>query len=212
MKKIHCMLMLLCLTTYGFAQQEKQLFKLVDSITTEKTNPIIFADIYVGYSVGSSNGMTGSASLNYQRKNDLFTFRFSELSRYKTEFTTVLPIPIFELRESIDEYALLYGKRYVQENKAYSFSVGAAFVQRKHRVFTADDAFNVQKDAFGVPFEASVKWFKRRRAPYRIYGLIPVGGPVAFGNSFGFKLLGNVSRTTFVGVGITVGVGFHKHY
>ena len=217
MKNLYFLLLFILVAFAARAQQNPPPYLSAslskDSIITAKTNPILFTDFYFGYSGGGSHGFTGSVSVNYQLKEHLFTARASQLLHYKTQIITpVFPFPLSKLQESIDEYGLLYGRRYAKDNHAFSFSAGAAFMHRKKYVITADDSFYVTKNTFGVPFEASVKWFKRRKAPYRIYGVIPIGKPTAFGNSFGFKLLGNVSKTTFVGLGITVGFGYHKYY
>ena len=215
MSKLYFTLAFTLLAAFGTINGQENLTGSLpaDSVAPVKTNPILFADLYFGGAGGSSHGFSAAGTLNYQYKKHLFTARVGQLSSYKTRLLSpVLPFPLVRLEESIDEYALLYGRRYIAENRAFSFSAGVAFVSRKYFVVNEGNFFYVRKNAVGLPFEASVKWFKRRRVPYHIYGIIPIGKPTAFGNSFGFKVLGNVSKTTFVGIGVTFGFGYHKYY
>jgi hypothetical protein len=177
----------------------------------EKTNPIVFGEIIIGYSNGSSKGVTGGGTLNYQRNNNLFSYRYLELSKIRRQETQFLPDYI--QIESVREQALLFGKRIVEDNLSYSYSAGIAYVDRE---FLIDDTNGVLKynntQSIGFPFELNIKWFNAKKEPFRIYGMIPVGKPTSFANSIGFKFYGNVSKTSFVGLGITFGLGWHKNY
>jgi len=177
----------------------------------EKTNPIVYAEIIIGYSNGSSKGVTSGGTINYQRKNNLFSYRYLELSKIRRQETQFLPNYI--QIESVREQALLFGKRIVEDNLSYSFSAGIAYVDRE---FLIDDTNGVLKynntQSIGFPFELNIKWFNAKKEPFRIYEMIPVGKPTSFANSIGFKFYGNVSKTSFVGLGITFGLGWHKNY
>lgn len=178
----------------------------------ENSNPIVFADLIIGYSNGSSKGMTGGASINYQTKNNLFTYRFIEVSEIRYEGILIF-IPILTTVETIKENAFLFGKRIVEDNMSYSYSVGISYVERE---FLVDSSNNVLRydssENIGLPFEFNIKWFNSKKERYRIYQLIPVGNPTSFANSIGFKFYGSISKTSFFGVGITFGLGWHKNY
>ncbi len=178
----------------------------------EKTNPIVYAEIIIGYSNGSSKGVTSGGTLNYQRKNNLFSYRYLELSENRKEGSFFF-IPVLVEVEILREQAIMYGRRFVDENTSYSFSAGIAYVDRE---FLIDDTNGVLKynntQSIGFPFELNIKWFNSKKERYRIYELIPVGKPTSFANSIGFKFYGNVSKTSFVGLGITFGLGWHKNY
>lgn len=180
-----------------------------------KTNPIIFAEVGFGWSGGTPQGFTGTLSLNYQQGHNLYTVRYSEVADLKTyTLSPILPIPVVIEEDIVDEYALLYGRRFIGRggNESYSFSIGASYNVRK-KLFTEDDtSYYKTTNAFGVPFELNIKWFKKQKSPYRIYEIIPIGKPVSFGNSIGFKFLGNISKTSFVGLAVTFGFDWHKHY
>ncbi len=45
-----------------------------------------------------------------------------------------------------------------------------------------------------------------------ILWVIPVGPPISFGGSLGFKFAGTVGKTNYVGWGITYSYGWHKNY
>lgn len=109
------------------------------------------------------------------------------------------------------EVALLYGLRTIEENHAYSFSLGVSY-SGYYQNYDKNVNNNINYDYVGVPFEANIKWFKEEKRRFRIYGLIPVGKPTAFGGAIGFKLFGNISRQTYAGIGLTYGLGFHKVY
>ena len=178
-----------------------------------KTNPVVYAEIFGGYSGGSSSGWTGGVELNYQVKNNLLTGRYIGLTNLK-HTSNLFIIPIYIDIENINEYALLYGKRYIYNNHSISFSSGVSYVDRNFLVNTDynNPVYEYQK-SIGFPFEFDIKWFKRKRERFRIvYGLIPVGKPTSFGRSIGFKFYGDISKTTFVGLGITLGLGWHKKY
>ena len=177
-------------------------------------NPILFTEIYGGVAGGSSGGFFGGLNLNYQTKNNLYTTRYTGLVNLK--LTPVLfIIPAYITYETINEYAFLFGKRHIYDNHSFSYSGGVSIVNRN---FLTDYPNNLNlyanQSSFGFPFEVNIKWFKRAKKPYRIYyGLIPIGKrKVGFGQSVGFKLVGNISKTYFVGVGLNMGVGWHKIY
>ncbi len=54
--------------------------------------------------------------------------------------------------------------------------------------------------------------FKGKKRQYRLYKIIPVGRKTSFGRNVGFKIIGNISKNSFIGVGINCGLGIHKKY
>ena len=184
-----------------------------DSIKNN-SNPIIFAELLFGYSNGDTGGWTGGASLNYQFKNNLFTLRtlgFSEL-RYEGKF---IIIPFYTTIAKLEEYALMYGKRNIDEDSSFSYSAGISII--KYSELDEPNSIRnnlkyIEQNFIGIPIECNIKWFKSNKERYRIYGLIPVGKPVAFGNSFGFKAFANISKKSFVGIALIFGIGYHKNY
>ena len=178
----------------------------------DKTNPILFTEMIIGYSNGSSKGLTGGGSLNYQRKNNLFTYRYLEVTNNK-KVGQFFYITLYTNVETIKEQALLFGKRYVEENISYSYSAGISYIDRD--VLINDDKNVLEYEnskSIGFPFELNIKWFNSTKQRYRIYELIPIGKPVSFANSIGFKLYGDISKTSFFGLALTIGLGWHKNY
>ena len=182
------------------------------SFAQKKSNPIIYIETMFGYSNGGYRGLTGGGNLNYQYKNNLFTVRYLEFTNSKNEGVFII-IPVYTLVERIKEYGMLYGKRIVEGNTSYSYSAGISLVERKFLDETGTTVlkYNISK-AIGFPFELNVKWFNSKKERYRIYEIIPVGKPTAFSNSIGFKFYGDISKKSFVGIGITFGFGWHKIY
>ena len=195
--------MLFMITFLSIKAQEKQ-----DSIV-KKPNPIVFGDLSLGYGNGSLKGLMGGVSLNYQSKNNLLTLRHLEIFRFDNiDFFLIFPYNI-ESR-SLKEYSILYGKRYLEEGTAYHFSGGFSYntyQQKKDNEIIAGESF------VGFPMEAGISWFKNKKKRFRVfYGLIPVGKPTSFGRSIGFKIHANIARRSYVGMGLTFGLGWHKKY
>ncbi|MBP1224144.1 hypothetical protein [Flavobacterium sp. 1355] len=164
----------------------------------EKSNPIVYAEAFGGFSCMDHFGLIGGGELNYQYKKDIFSFRYSHLAGYVKRDSVFS----FANVEDNDEYALLYGKRW--SNNSHSFSVSAG-VSSNNLKLTSRDFDNFQYERFyGMPFEANFKWFYPKRKSHLIYNaLIP---------SIGIKFFGTISKHTFVGVGLSLGFGFSKKY
>lgn len=176
----------------------------------KETNPIAFGDIFVGHAWAKPGGLAAGASLNYQIKRSLLTLRYNETIRLHVDFLSVfIPIPVIEQRSHLKEAACLYGWRFISDGNAYSFSLGPSY-----NVFTErlTDGNNRTANYGGLCFEANIKWFKKEKRRFRIYGLFPVGNETGFSGSIGFKLFGNISKYSYAGVGLTFGSGFHKQY
>ncbi|MDR2206327.1 MAG: hypothetical protein LBE36_09280 [Flavobacteriaceae bacterium] len=188
------------------------------SLAQEKKPPILYIDVGGGYAkvFSEKGGLMSSAGLNYETNKNLFTVRYAHINELSFDLfmlSPFTPIPIVWSDTSIDEYGILYGRRYTEDNFSYSFSAGVSIYE--HAEFLKDEQgkyYENSKNYFGVPFEFNVKWFKSTKKPYTIYGVIPVGKPTAFGNSIGFKLIGNISKHAYIGFGIVWGIGYHKEY
>lgn len=186
-------------------------------ISAQKNSPIIFADL--GFGVG--NDLTAKAgflfytSLNFEKNKNLFTFRYSQLNELNVDVVPIvfIPFPIISNNLTIKELALLYGRRYTTDGFSYSFSGGIS-TNNYRQTLKNDDGkyYDVTSNYIGLPLEFSIKWFKKEKTPYAIYGIIPVGKPTGLGNSIGFKLVGNVSKHSYIGLGLDFGIGYHQEY
>ncbi len=181
---------------------------------TKGENPIIFTDALIGHSYGKSGGLSGGLSLNYQISRSLFTFRILGTVKLESSFASpFLPIPVFMQKSSMEEYALIYGWRFIDANRAFSFSLGPSYnVFSESKSDVNNQQFKSLSRYAGASFEANIKWFKKEKRRFRIYGLFPIGKPTGFGSSAGFKIFGNISKETYAGMGIIFGYGFHKVY
>jgi hypothetical protein len=111
------------------------------------------------------------------------------------------------------ENAFMYGRRLVDGNMSYSYGAGISHIDREYLMDETNNLLKYDNEQFiGLPFEFNVKWFNSTKQKYRIYELIPVGQPTSFANSIGFKFYGSISKRSFVGLGITFGLGWHKVY
>lgn len=194
-----------------------------DSLKVEKSNPIIFGEYLAGAGKGNSFGIYVGGSLNYQHQKHLFTLRYIlfegfENSKVKDRDLSYLFIfPAYPNVEKINDYSILYGNRYINGSVSYSWSAGLGIVnhQQKHYIEELDKYSEGESQTnIGVPIELSIKWFKSEKKRFRApYGLIPITRKkVAFGRSIGFKFIGNISKNSYFGFGISYGFGTHKDY
>lgn len=181
----------------------------------DKTNPIIFIEGMIGGGGGEFSGFVFGATANYQTGKNLFTARVAE--HRATNYTAIAlglsGLPIFTPRMRNTEYALLYGRRYTKKSFSYSFAAGFSHNTLDTKLRGNDGVVYIDTKSYqGFGYEFNVKWFKSQKEPYRLYMLFPIGKPTAFGRSFGFKLMGNISQHSYFGIGLTYGLGWHKYY
>ena len=88
----------------------------------------------------------------------------------------------------------MYGKRWLQSNHSYSISSGLSY---NHFISNTSNS-----DYIGLPLEANIIWFSSKKKNTIGNAITP---------KFGFKLFGSISKNSFVGVGISLGVGYHKN-
>lgn len=189
MKIIGITLILLLNSLAVFSQQKS------DTIKVKKTNPIIFGELFIGFTKGEIGYISSGLELNYQVKRRLFTFRYGYYEKYKRK---LFGVPLLLKERAVDEYAFLYGWRGVKKIGSLSLSVGAS-CNSSNRI--------------GIPFEFNLKFFKNKKKPYRLlFGLLPVGKETAFGKSLGLKIYGNIEKSSYIGIAIAYGLGWHKKY
>jgi hypothetical protein len=190
-------------------------YKTVHAQDKEKAPPILFAEGYFGSSTGRAPGLTAGAALNYQLHHHFLTARYLANTDLRLGVVAVgmVGFPTIRERGNLEEFSFMYGRRWVEQGHSFSLSMGLSYntYTTKH-LDPANQRFKTESFYWGVPFEANVKWFKRSRERYRVYGILPVGPPTGFGHSFGIKAFGNVSGRTFFGLGLVSGLGFHKRY
>lgn len=172
-----------------------------DTELKPKSNPIIYVEAFGGFVGMKHFGFAGGAELNYQYKKNLFSLRYS----HETGYVKRDSVFNFMNAEDNDEYAILYGRRWVK--MSHSFSVSAGVSSNNLKLTTRDLDYNSYfeyKRFLGVPFEANFKWFKPKRKSNLILNAITP--------SVGFKVFGSISKNSFVGVGLILGLGLNKEY
>ncbi|MES2060751.1 MAG: hypothetical protein V4456_02445 [Bacteroidota bacterium] len=189
---------------------------LITQPAAVKTNPIIYGDVGFGFGIAGAKGPQITTSLNHQFKRNLFTFRFVAIADLDLNVISIGPfvaLPGIKDNGNLQEYALLYGQRFVTNGHAFSVSLGAS---ANTRVFKFTDSNNqkqrIAEHYIGLPFELNIMWFKTAKRRFRIYHIIPVGKPTGFGGSIGFKFSGNISQHSYAALGLVYGLGYHKHY
>ena len=201
-------LLLLLVLIWGSAMNG---YAQIDSlnVSVQKTNSIIYWEGYIGAGGG---GLLLGTSANYQWKKSLFTARFTGITKIETDIIhPLVPFPIFKLKEQYNEPALLYGYRYINNGLSLSASAGISYNHRKK--YSSTDNLDLEHyDYVGMPFELNLKWFNSTKRRFRILYIIPVSRPTGFSRSIGFKVIGNVSRFSYIGAGLTYGLGYHKLY
>lgn len=184
--------------------QEKQ-----DSLKV-KENPIIFGNISLSYADGYIRGGTASFSINYQKKKTLFTFQF--LQNYKVEETKagfIFRIPV--QTRTFNEYSLLIGKRYIKNDFSFHFSGGISYNNTLRK--NSETETTTLSNYIGFPLRIGYNFFHSKKERFRtFFDLIPLGKPTSFGKSFGLNLYANIAKKSYIGVGFTLGLGWHKIY
>lgn len=180
--------------------------------SSEGSNPVIFAEIFTGAGFGSAGGLGTGLELSFQNDRDLYSFRSLSTIKLSADILhPFFPLPLLQTKSTFVEFAGLYGWRFVEGATGYSFSLGLSY-----NIFESFDPAPAETSttthAVGVPFELNVKWFKSEKKRYRILWFIPIGEPTAFGKSFGFKIFGNVSKRSLIGIAASYGLGTHKKY
>jgi hypothetical protein len=181
----------------------------------KKENPIVFAEGFFGGAWGNTGGFAAGVNLNYQLHRSLFSFRYCENVKFNSYVNTIglIALPTLTLYSDMEEASILYGWRFIQNAHSLSFSLGVSYSNLSYRPKNDYQAEYSTANYIGLPYEFNIKWFKPVKKRYGIfYGLIPVGRPVSFGHSFGLKIYGNISRYSYVGFGISYGLGWHKEY
>jgi len=208
MRRNYCIILLLINVLLCFSQQDSTQVKTND-------NPILYGGFTFGGSGGKVDGLTFGANLNYQINKDLITFRSIYIIDKNNDvgLAAIFIIPLFFGGDSMNENALLYGKRFIFEGSALSISAGISSNLRKYKVNVNNESIQKRSSYIGIPFEVNFDLFKNRKKRYRIiYGLIPIGKPTAFGRYFGIKFFGNFGKFNYFGLGMNFGLGWHKKH
>ena len=180
----------------------------IDSLQ-QKENSIVFVNLNVSYLEGTSSKISAGLSINYQFKKNLFSFRFIQNHQVETarDFLFGL-IPTDVVTNTLSEYSLLYGKRFIKDDFSYHISAGISYND-----YTRDDNGEITTTiSTGFPLQIGVTWFNAKKEQYRIFDLIPVGKPTGFGRSAGINLYANIGKKSYIGLGFSFGLGWHKKY
>ena len=181
-------------------RKRQQQDSIYNKMLPEHHHPGLYLDFGFGGAFVGIHGLEGSYSLNYENKNSLFTFRGLGTIAYTTRYTEETPFtyfPDYKTSNSLGEYALLYGWRFInQHNQALSVSVGISSDRRTYYYYYPNTPTEKANEYYaGLPFELNYNWFMSR-----------------FGVGGGLKVMGNISQHSFIGLGVDMSVGFHKSH
>lgn len=170
--------------------------------------PIIHVEMGLGiFKYGPENGSVSfSAAINYQKNKNLFSFRKRFLANSPLVGDYNDPILVYET----DDFALLYGRRIIQGGVSYSFLGGLSWIYSKEEKIAERGYDNISYK--GLSLEFNVKKFKAKKRRSRFLGVFPYGNPNSFSLSSGLKLFGNISKKSYIGIGLNFGMGYYKHY
>jgi hypothetical protein len=213
MKLLLAVITFLLVTTWRCTAQDTT--KIAPPIAI-KTNPILYGDVGLGFGIAGAKGPQISTSLNHQLKRNLFTLRFIAIADLDLNVISIGPfvaLPGIKDNGNLQEYALLYGQRFINNGHAFSVALGASANTRVFKFMdTNQQKQRIEEHYIGLPFEVNIMWFKAAKRRFRIYHIIPVGKPTGFGGSIGFKFAGNISQHSYAALGLVYGLGYHKHY
>lgn len=162
-------------------------------IKPQRNYPILFLEAFGGYSIISDSGFAGGFELNYQKNKNLVSFRIIEIAGYIRTSEPIALISQYTRTKHDNEYALLFGKRWLQNNHSLSVSSGVSY---NHFISKDNNA-----DYLGLPLEANIIWYSSKKTNTIGHIVTP---------KFGFKLFGSISRNSFAGIGISLSIGTHK--
>lgn len=189
-----------------------------ETASENSKQPILYAELLLALAVMPNSGDVGLANaeeLNYQYSNHLFTFRYFESIHWNTK-RTYSQLPYTTKHVTNKEIGLMYGRRWIHEDMAFSVSGGLSYNTYVNTTKLVDanttEVTELTDNFYGFPLEFNIKWFNAQKKRYRIYYMIPVGKPTAFGRSYGFKIFANINKHSYYGVGLTYGFGWHKKY
>lgn len=181
--------------------------------STLKSNPIIFAEVFFGFSGGRAGGWSLGAEQSYHIENNLFSVRYVGSAKFNNKgfASPFVPIPIIEGEATSEEFSILYGYRKIIDGDAFSIIGG---ISRNKYTFYGNYENNTYKRDYyiGFPIELNYQFFKREKKRIYIYGIIPVGKPTGIGQGLGIKLIGNISRNPYLGLALNGGFGYFKKY
>jgi len=168
--------------------------KSIDSISKNKSTYLFF-DFSEGVIVGDIKGFGFGLSGNYQNNKDLFTLR----TNYVFETSDILAT-LFQYKEgtSINEYAILYGKRYIYNSSSLSFSLGISSNLWKYDSSENNNRVVNRKYYIGLPFDVTLMGFNKKTEE--------------MGMLLGAKLFGNIGKASYVGIAINLSIGKHKRH
>ncbi|MCB0462288.1 MAG: hypothetical protein R2816_00775 [Flavobacteriaceae bacterium] len=168
--------------------------KVTDSIPQNKSTYLFF-DFSQGVVVGDINGFGYGLSGNYQNNKDLFSIR----TNYIFEFSDIWAT-LFQNKEgtSINEYALLYGKRFVFNDSSLSISIGISSNLWKYDAKENDTKVVKRKSYIGLPIEITGLGFDKKAEKMGIL--------------IGAKLFSNIGKASYVGIAINFSIGKHKRH
>ena len=186
---------------------------ICSTLFSQKENPIAFFDVSIGGAIGQLDGLMINSSVNYQTKHHLFTLRGNYLLEVQAGFINdVLLIPVPERTIAAYEIGGLYGYRKEMNSFSYHIAAGVSYNHIKESL--QNDVLVFKENLIGVPYEIGFKLYKKKRRPLYLASFIPVevGPPTALSRSIGLKIIGNLAKRSYIGLGISWGFGFHKVY
>jgi hypothetical protein len=197
MKQICCLLFLkLTLATLN-AQVSK----------IDKSYYNIVADCFGGLGVGAGGRLAGGFALSGQLKDKVLTFRYTTTSASKRQidaFALIVPFPVLKQRNKADEYSLLIGKRFSDDNNTYCVSGGISTTQFR-AIFYGDQSVVTTKTESYLGFSFDLE----KRVYIRTYSSdSPLIRKVV--SSFALRLFGNVSNRSYLALGVSFGLGYQN--
>ena len=183
------------------------------SSKTKKSNSIVYGEFFFGPStIKGEDTFSWGLGLSYQYKKNIFTLRHTENLPALFVFNNVSE------REKDTELAFLYGLRKIDQWASYNVSFGLS-INKYTRIDEAQPYdLETTYNYVGLPYDISFKFFKAKKRRYWLIFpaylpiIFPVGKPIAFGRSLGFKFFGNLSERSYFGFGVSYGFGWHRKY
>jgi hypothetical protein len=172
----------------------------------EKKPSLYFVDANLGICRSENHlSFLAGLGLNYQYNANLFTVKFNNIDN--TTCDKFFNPNWSEYNRTL-EFGIMYGKRKIYEIHSLSYSIGLSYLKRntyRKDFFYTTDIFqfldstiysNSTNYTVGIPLEFNYKWI------FKDQNLIA--------GSIGFKFQAVLSKYSYFGMGLSVGLGYFK--
>tara|TARA_A100000171_G_C2140567_1_gene155567 strand:- start:2703 stop:3317 length:615 start_codon:yes stop_codon:yes gene_type:complete len=176
--------------------------------------PTLYGEVFGGFVLESFDEAAPAFGLeaNYHKGRFLYSVRYTFIPKLTSRLKDVIAfvgIPEVVQESKTSEFAGLFGPRWIAKNSSYSVSGGVAVSNRLNVLDPSGREVREKETYLGFPFELNIKWFRNRTDP-RNPSDDDFHNKKPFGAGIGFKIIGNISKHSYVGAAVVFSLGVHS--